>query len=266
MEKIESIGLVLYNPSSLSNLALDKLMDNNVDLHIFIYLNSFLDSKIQLEIENLKNKYSNIIVLGNEINVGLSKSFNIICKCALDLNMNNVILIDQDTIIYESNFTKFKIPISNNDNVVCINLKSGNLHDLQLKKNQGFIINNGNIIFLKNFKNIGNFNELYFVELVDYELQFRIKKMGYSFYLVYGSGIFNHILNQGYNVINIFGYNLNLKIYSKNRIIEYSKNAQLLLKNLLYDHQLYSFFQLLYQSIVQILIISAHKLLWKIYK
>ena len=37
MEKIESIGLVLYNPSSLSNLALDKLMDNNVDLHIFIY-------------------------------------------------------------------------------------------------------------------------------------------------------------------------------------------------------------------------------------
>lgn len=266
MEKIESIGLVLYNPTSLSNLALDTLMDKNKDLLIFIYLNSILETKIQIEIENLKNKYNNIIILGDKINIGLSKSFNIICNNALKLNLNNIILIDQDTIIFENKFTSFKIPISDYDNVVCMNLLSGKSNDLELKKNDGFIINNGNIIFLNNFKRIGLFNELYFVELVDYELQFRIKKMGYSYYLVYGSGIFNHISNQGYNVINFFGYNLNLKIYSNKRFFEYCKSSKFLLKNLLYNLQLYSFLQLLYQSIVQILIISTHKLLWKIYK
>jgi len=266
MEKIESIGLVLYNPASLSNLALDALMDKNKDLRIFIYLNSILETKVQTEIENLKIKYNNIIVLGNEINIGLSKSFNIICNYALELKMNNVLLIDQDTIIYENKFTSFKIPISNFDNVVCMNIISGKSHNLLLKKNQGFIINNGNIIFLKNFKDIGFFNELYFVELVDYELQFRIKKMGYSYYLVNGSGIFNHISNQGFNVINFFGFNLNLKLYSKSRITEYCKSSIMLLKNLLYNFQLYPFLQLLYQSIIQMLIISTHKLLWKIYK
>ena len=266
MEKIESIGLVLYNPASLSNLALDALMDNNKDLCIFIYLNSILETKVQTEIENLKNKYNNIIVLGNEINIGLSKSFNIICKYALDLNMNNVLLIDQDTIIYENKFTSFKIPTSNLDNAVCMNIISGKSHNLLLKKNEGFIINNGNIIFLKNFKDIGFFNELYFVELVDYELQFRIKKKGYTYYLVRGSGIFNHISNQGFNAIKFFGFNLNLKLYSKSRIIEYRKSSILLLKNLLYDFQVYSFLQFLYQSIIQMLIISTHKLLWKIYK
>jgi GT2 family glycosyltransferase len=266
MEKIESIGLVLYNPETLSNLTLEALMDKNKDLHIFIYLNSILKTKVQTEIENLKNKYNNIIVLGNEINNGLSKSFNIICNYALELKMNNVLLIDQDTIIYENEFTNFKIPISNFDNVVCMNLISGKSHNLQLKKNQGFIINNGNIIFLKNFKDVGFFNELYFVELVDYELQFRIKKMGYSYYLVNGSGIFNHISNQGFNVINFLGFNLKLKLYSKSRIIEYFKSSIMLLKNLLYNLQLYPFLQLLYQSIIQMLIISTHKFLWKIYK
>ena len=85
MEKIESIGLVLYNPTSLSNLALDKLMDKNKDLRIFIYLNSILETKIQIEIENLKNKYNNIITLELSGNILYKeKKYYADCKDSLE--------------------------------------------------------------------------------------------------------------------------------------------------------------------------------------
>ncbi len=204
--------------------------------------------------------------MGDNNNVGLSKAFNSICYHANLLGLNNVLLIDQDTILFFEKLSFFKIPDTILDNTVCINLVSGSLKDKFLQKDKGFLINNGNIIFLKNFKCVGGFNEKYFVELVDYEFQYRIIKRRYHYYKLYGSGIFDHTSNQGYRNVSFLNYKINLRIYSNSRYLEYHKNSKMLLIDLLRSNQVLDFFQFFVHSISQHLKSILHKTLWIILK
>jgi len=264
VEKISSIGIVFYNPVSLDNLHLDKILKS--DILVIIYFNSEVRNDLKLYFDFLINNNSNIIFLGDNLNVGLSKAYNIICDHAILRKRHNILLLDQDTIICPDKLLRFTFPFPINENIVCANIVGGELSSQYTLKNSGFIINNGNVLFLDSYSKIGPFNESYFVELVDYEFQFRILREGYSFFLIYGTGIFNHILNQGFSKIIILGVNVNLKLYSNRRIKEYSFSSVRLISTLFKHFQFKELLGFLNQALIQLFIIISHRILWKIFR
>jgi rhamnosyltransferase len=264
VEKISSIGIVFYNPVSLDNLHLDKILKS--DLLVIIYFNSDIRLDLKLYFDSLINKNSNVIFLGDYLNVGLSKAYNIICDVAIQHKRHNILLLDQDTIIDPDKLLRFIFPFPINENIACANIVGGELSNQYLIKNSGFIINNGNVLFLDCYSKIGSFNESYFVELVDYEFQFRLLREGYVFLLIHGTGIFNHILNQGFSKIVVLGVHINLKLYSEKRIKEYFFSSLRLISTLFAHFQFKELLVFLYQSLIQLFIIISHKILWRIFR
>lgn len=171
------VGVIWFNPNKKAISQLNELY-NSFD-KIYIYDNSPKSNKSKIN-ENLNKK---IIYLFNGKNEGISKAFNQISDYAVEEDF--LFALDQDTEIKRNQIEQLKFYINKNfDSNVCIycpeivfdNIGTSN----QSIKDIDFTITSCSMINLKIFRHIGGYDENIFLDGVDREFCFRLRKENYK--------------------------------------------------------------------------------------
>lgn len=151
-----------------------------------------------------------IITMGTGANVGIAAALNQVISWAIDNNYSHILTMDEDSYFEAGHFNKYIKSIESypedNIGVFCPNIKyRGSLvynmeHEIEELRST---ITSGSIHPLKIFGTTGLFRKDLFIDAVDYEFCFRIKKYGYK-----TVAFTNIILNQqfGYSVKTRFGF------------------------------------------------------------
>lgn len=170
--------VILYNPS------------NEVINNIQTYIHQ-IDKLYVIDNSNFSNGYlfdnlkyiEKIVYLPNYENLGVAKALNIGAKKAIEEGYEFLLTMDQDSSFDEDNLKSFfdKIDKLNNFGIISPYHVVGN--KIIPKDNKiidvDAVMTSGNILNLSAYKNVGGFLDELFIDYVDYEFCFRLKKNGY---------------------------------------------------------------------------------------
>lgn len=175
------LGITFYNPTLLD---LQKVIDYCKLFHqVYVVDNSDISVGNKSYFDNIDN----IEFLHYGSNIGLSKALNLICLTAVS-NFDYVCLMDQDSVFKNSEIEKLiNEIIIDNDKFTAI--YSPYIHYLHKNtemvqpsgfKNVDWVITSGSFLNLSLFKDIGGFDEHYFIDRLDYDYCYFSKLKGYN--------------------------------------------------------------------------------------
>lgn len=197
--------VVWYNPDAEIKKNIKSYI-NEVD-KLYIIDNSFNNNYMLLE-----NEDSKIVYLPQYKNLGISKALNIGCELAIQEGFDWILTMDQDSVFCENSFFKIKkfLEDNNNENVGIIcpryhyiheKLKGESKKNIELKK----VITSGNLLSLNAYKNVGKFNENFFIDQVDFEYCMRLIKKNYKIVQESNSILLHSLGNsKKINIFNLF--------------------------------------------------------------
>ncbi|AZA75218.1 glycosyltransferase [Chryseobacterium indoltheticum] len=201
--------IILYHPEK-ENLEKSLLSFSKETDYVFCWKNSAINDKCLAVI----NLYSNIQVLGNEENVGIAKALNECVKIAKFRDFTHILSMDQDSYFDQDMISKYKLKIIN---VTEKDIAIYGVNPLQdgktLYENTGDKLNvtdtitSGSIFIIDNFKKYGYFEEELFIDAVDYEYCYRLKKYHNQNTIVFTDIILNHTV--GYVEKTKLGFKIN---------------------------------------------------------
>lgn len=244
-------GVIFYNPKKEE---VEKIYDYlKVFDKVFVIDNS---TEINKECEFLKNK--NFEYIFNNHNFGLSKSYNILCNKAYKEDYKYVCLLDQDSIFSNHNINAMinEIKESKNEKVgifcprIIYNNKSSIYNSNNLKKIEeiNWCISSGSFLNLDIYNIIKGFDENYFIDRVDADYCFQLKKKGYKILIINNSYLeqelgtafskFNKIIFEHSPLRNYYIFRNRLYFYKKNKKLYLSLLPALkhIWSILLYEH------------------------------
>lgn len=182
--------LVTYNPDLLTlKKNIELILAQVSKLYIFDN-NSNNISQIESVLDN------SIVLIKSNLNLGLGKAYNIVLECE-KINFEFFVTFDQDTLIPDSTIFKLR-------ELLLVNKEIGVIGPVFSRNNQSIkqsgkiqfkyvIIQSCAIFRMQLYKDIGGFNEEYFIDSVDFEYCLRILKNGYKVAIYDGIEI-NHEL------------------------------------------------------------------------
>lgn len=201
--------IILYHPEK-DNLEKSLLSFVEETDCVFCWKNSFINE----ECINIIKAYPNVKILGNEVNIGIAKALNDCIKEAEAQNFTHILTMDQDSFFEKNMISKYKSRILNHTEK---NIAIYGINPLQDKKtlyeNNGLVLNvsdtitSGSIFIIDNFKKYGYFEEDLFIDAVDYEYCYRLKKDYHQKTIVFSDIILNHTV--GYIEKTKMGFNIN---------------------------------------------------------
>ena len=190
---------------------------------------------------NLMNfSYDNLYIIKNGKNVGVAKALNQGIGYAEKLGAEWVVTFDQDTVIsnvfLQEILHECKKELECEDiGVIGVNYLNENNQQLGLQlpshpplRELTDVITSGCITSIKGFKAIGGFQNELFIDMVDCEYCFRLRKNGYRV-LIYTKHLMSHSLGN-LEVITILGRNINLFNHSPFRRYFIFRNTIYMLK------------------------------------
>ncbi len=142
----------------------------------------------------------NVSIIKNRKNYGIAYALNVGLKLSEKLNVNGVFLFDQDSSAYDT-FVRDMILFKEKIKDEKVIMFSPNFFDINVKAYASFfkftrfkikrikcggiiyptlVITSGSLLDIRALKEIGYFNEIYFLDLVDNEYCFRILEKGYK--------------------------------------------------------------------------------------
>lgn len=205
--------VVAYKPD---NRLLDSLkVLKNVDLLDKIYL---IDNTPKEDL-NYSYQSGKIKYIPFNYNKGIAFAQNIGFKMAIKEGYEWALTLDQDTIIHDDLLDKYDYFINNtnNQNIAIINSDYKDLNTGELKYNNNSniyvddVISSGSIIKLSVLNYVGFMYEYFFIDQVDNEFCYRVKKSGLSIVILPGSG-FEHRLG---NIKNLKLGPIHISIYNQ---------------------------------------------------
>lgn len=201
---------ILYNPdvNALNNIRIAK----SLGLHTVIYLNKSEDYFLKQLVG------FDIVILGDNINVGLGKAFYEFEKYLQSTTYKYFIYFDQDTVVndnawhniintYESFYKNKEVGLLNYGNTP--------------KINRHFVISSGSLFSMNILKEIGLHDKSYFVEGVDYEFCMRLFFSGYKIINMRCLGVDHKSLQDGFKV-KLLCKNIFLRVYGKKRTNDFN--------------------------------------------
>lgn len=172
--------IVAYNPDILQFVLNIERIISDVD-QLLIYKNS----KIEIE-ANLTERFgSRIIFLGSENNVGIAEALNAGVNWSKNYNFTHILALDQDSYFKDGHLSQFKKFINVGVNIKNIGIyvpnyiNRGHIHVTEVSDpfevTDG--ITSGSIMPISLFNITGGFNNFLFIDGVDNEFCYRIKKI-----------------------------------------------------------------------------------------
>lgn len=175
---------ILYNPNFQEVITNIESYIDYLD-RLYIIDNSEQDSYKKLENYIKKKKKIEYFWLGE--NKGIAKALNIGKNKAIAENVDYFLTMDQDSS-FGNKFEEMLNWIKNNENLLEKVAIISPLHYIKdneiIKKSsieeKSVVMASGNILNLEIIKEIGDFNEDFFIDEVDHEFCYRIREKGYK--------------------------------------------------------------------------------------
>lgn len=215
--------IVTFNPDiEILSSQFDSLL-NQIDYFIYVDNASREMSVIKQFLEGKKNKH--IYVIFNSQNMGLGYAHNQGIQKAISLNVSDVLILDHDSILKpyfvdELILAKQKLKMKG-ENIGAVgpiycNEKTGEVYPITkywgpfIKRMQptsdpveaSVLISSGTLISIDVLKDVGGMHEGLFVDYIDIEWSYRVRRGGYKLYAV-PKAVMNHQI--GDNRMSIFG-------------------------------------------------------------
>lgn len=173
-------GLVLFNPNiDLLRRSLDSIKGQVDDIIV-------VDNTPGADLSSQLTGYGNVVYVPNKANLGIAKALNQIMEKACDQGCNWVLTLDQDSIFPENGIGAFVEALK------AIGPETAMLAPVFFNRssNQRFgqtgyvdeCITSGAFTSIEAWKQIGGYNEWYFIDMVDFEFCARLVKAGYLIY------------------------------------------------------------------------------------
>lgn len=178
-----SAGIVLFNPDI-------KRLKENIDAVIVqcahVYLVDNGSGNIDEVLELLKEyKKSKISVICNAKNHGIAKALNQLASAAQKDGYEWLLTLDQDSVSPCNIIEEFEKYITYQDiGILCPVIYDRNKGE-EIKAKKGSIeidecITSGSLLNIKAWNKIGGFDENLFIDGVDFDICYRLKKNGYK--------------------------------------------------------------------------------------
>ncbi len=174
-------GIVLYNPD------IDRLKLNITAIAGQVELVVLVDngSANITSIKDLLSSYTNTKLIENGDNLGIAKALNQILEEADKQAVDWVLTLDQDSICPDNMMAEFSQDVGANIGMICprLDIIGWNVDD---NSNQPKVekvndcITSGALTSVNAWRQIGGFNEDYFIDLVDSEFSLRMKLNGFD--------------------------------------------------------------------------------------
>jgi rhamnosyltransferase len=178
--------VVIYNPDSI---AVDNLeVVANIFDKIFVIDNS--DAKHNsVDLKRIRNS-SSMVYVANDANYGVAKALNQGVELAIKNGFSAAVLLDQDTKLSRSLLDELVYLYNDRSRLAPVAIVGSNYQtstSLSKQKEARFVtektvITSGSLLSMEAYKNIGPFNESYFIDGVDLEFCLRAHLKGYGVY------------------------------------------------------------------------------------
>lgn len=204
------IILVTYNPN------LEEL-----EVNISSYINQvekviIVDNSTDINIEKIVDKFSNIHLISLGDNFGIAKAQNIGIKYAIENNFEYIIEMDQDSLLpnnYVNNiYNSYQILKIQGNKIagigpLSVNKKNGNIYlfDKNINNNNFLVevsetLSSGFFIPKESFEIVGYKNEDFFIDYVDWEWNWRARKLGLRNF-INKKIVIEHMLGNGHKKV-----------------------------------------------------------------
>lgn len=177
-------GIVSFNPNlNLLKRNIEAIQSQVSD--IFIVDNG---SSNATEVRNLTLSYPSAHLIENKTNTGIAAALNQTCAAATEIGYHWILTLDQDSVC-SSHFVDELLKVKKE----C--LSAGIVAPVIIDRNVGVVghctngvqevrtcITSGSLTNLSAWKEIGGFDEKMFIDSVDFDFCFRLRKAGYRVY------------------------------------------------------------------------------------
>lgn len=189
-------GIVLYNPSPLKIKSNIESIYNDVE-EIILVDNGSCNRK---EIVEVVSKMHNIYLISNDDNLGIAKALNQMCLYAYERGYEWILTLDHDTNCSEG-FLAGLVKYRNLDNIgiICPAVNYLGTNKKLISDNEIDEVNacmtSGSLTNLLAWKNVGGFNEDYFIDFVDNDFCMKLRINNYRIIRANDS-LMNHELGE----------------------------------------------------------------------
>lgn len=251
------VGIVTCNPD-IERLKLNILAVKNQAVYVAIIDN---DSNNIDEIKKLINSFEEIILVQNEENKGVAYALNQIGDIALKRQFKAFLTLDQDSIISEGMLSKLYSSFTE-DNIGII-APYINRDSTFISENKVIsvptVITSGSLTSTDAWATVGGYWDFLFIDEVDHEFCYALRKKGYKILMDYSTCI-DHIIGTPFSK-KVFGHVFHPTNHSAFRRYYMARNSILMIY--LYPNEKYPFknrYVLLFKIMVSILICEKQKM------
>lgn len=149
---------------------------------LIVWENTPLEEREKYRIE-LPEFTEKVIYMGVEKNMCIAFPLNQAVKCAKENGFTHLLCLDQDSCFEEGHFEKYLNLIENCDEKLAIFGPNTNLCEPQTDENcfveQEVLITSGTVFDIRLVEEVGDFNEFFKIDCVDYEFCFKIRQKGH---------------------------------------------------------------------------------------
>ena len=193
MEKVVA-GIVSFNPDlSLLLQEVKTLMHIGMDI-IVVDNGSSNVNDISSLLEDLP-----ICFIKNGENLGVAHALNEIFEKAIDMQAKAVLTLDQDSLLPDNLLSLITTNFfENNIGIVCPSISyygKSQKKQINMLVEVKWAITSGSLIKVDVWKKIGGFNDLLFIDYVDFDFCYRIRSKGYKIYQ-HRDVVFEHRLGE----------------------------------------------------------------------
>lgn len=180
-KNIYCAGIVSYNSDLDALTKTISSLYNQLDLIII----SDNGSSNQKDLINKTREFQNVVIIQNHDNLGIATALNQIMTLADEKGFEWVLTLDQDSIIDADYISKLTEDISLNEAAIyCPKVWDRNKSEfiIDSKETDGFVtkcITSGSLTNIEAWKKIGKYDEVLFIDGVDFDFCDRILQGGY---------------------------------------------------------------------------------------
>ena len=219
-------GIVLYNPET-------EKLKRNIDAiikqveSVVIIDNASANAD---EIKRILKNYQNIILISNSENAGIAKALNQIIEKADEIGCEWVITLDQDSECKSGIIKMYEnvLPKYENIGIITSFFEDRNakldFEDDGTFEEVDFCITSASLTNVGAVKKVGGFDEKMFIDMVDYDICYALKKNGYRIIRVNSVGFVHEVGDS--REVYLFGKKIIIFNHSALRNKEAQSNAQ----------------------------------------
>lgn len=178
-----SAGIVLYNPD------INRLKENIEAVimqcsHVYLVDNG---SDNLNEVKKIIKRFNckQLSITENESNMGIAKALNQMCSAALDDGFDWILTLDQDSVCPSNMIEEYRKALSDKNTAMLCPLIYDRNRENKITKQDDVIevdecITSGSLLRLLAWKEISGFDEIMFIDSVDFDICHRLKRVGYK--------------------------------------------------------------------------------------